>query len=1094
LRHDVLVPVNSKLQQLVSEYEVLRALEGHTAQSRGRQFNEHIAGVLRCCGITAEANVRTRAGEIDVLLEAGGVHYVLEAKWLADKADTGAVAKLQKRVRQRPAGTAGLFLSMSGYSGPALADVGDGERLEVFLLDRQHWEAVLYQGLPPAELIRRVRASAARDGRAFTPLPDLLRLPGEGRVPLTGGLTGDGEGAGRLRVFISHTSELADYPQRGLSYVAALRAAVLAAGHDPVEMGSFPAADLPPSDLCMKLVRSCDVYAGVLGTRYGTPVRDRPELSYTELEYETATRAFLTRLMFLLDPGPPAVGLTEPPDPETGKRQEAFRRRVTDRSGLTVAYFSSPAQLEERAKDSLRDVPAAGLRSDLAALLEAADKAAVEEGLPSFLPEGAGVLRMARKVRMVDRVRQPGDEKAGGEKDAPQAQEQAYRLPGERDERDEPPVEWQQAAREHERLVVLGHPGMGKSWLMRLEAHRLAEAALTDLAHGGAPGSMPVPVLVRADVLAGQHGRTLPDAVAGYLVGQGMLAERTREWFRDLAASGGVVLLVDALDEMPREAQTGGQAPRKRLEYLLRRWVEACPGARLVVASRLDGYTGPPARDMREAKLLPFTSNDIHVAVDAWELADEAGGWLRGRLDDPAVGGMARVPLLLALICSLAKARGSGAGLPTSRAELYEQVMWQFLSGGHRAADHGAPDPALDPGRRQDLLRVLTHVAFAFADTGRGWANRMPRAGVLDAVRGAGDAFTDLGMIAPQVLERIEQAGILVPADSPANGEQDYMFLHRTIAEYLVARHLSELPAGPRMTAVRDHQWFDSDWAEVFPLLAGLLASSGRFREAGELAAWFLGQKRDPLHYAFRTALRILGDVPDSGELLDSTQERKLHDMTARLLSSSVTRRVLATAITATTTLPRPVTDALMAHRDLYVEGDKVTEVFIRYVRQATALTPAGRKSDKVTEVHMAVLTDDDPDARRTAAQALPRHKGEVTEKLITQVTDRDPLVRRAAAATLAGREGDEVTKCLLTLLIDHAQYVRQEAARALAGRDDAAILMQLANPATWSGHPARIPEYFNLATIIADRTYLQVPRSDRDQVRNWLDDLTKRV
>lgn len=203
--------------------------------------------------------------------------------------------------------------------------------------------------------------------------------------------------------------------------------------------------------------------------------------------------------------------------------------------------------------------------------------------------------------------------------------------------------------------------------------------------------------------------------------------------------------------------------------------------------------------------------------------------------------------------------------------------------------------------------------------------------------------------------------------------------------------------------------------------------------------------------------------------------------MTARLLSSSVTRRVLATAITATTTLPRPVTDALMAHRDLYV-------------RQETALTPAGREGDKVTEVHMAVLTADDLYARRTATEALPMHKGEGTKELITLVTDRDPLVRRAAAATLAGREGDEVTKCLLTLLIDHAQYVRQEAARALAGRDDAAILMQLANPATWSGHPARIPEYFNLATIIADRTYLQVPRSDRDQVRNWLDDLTKRV
>ena len=41
------------------------------------------------------------------------------------------------------------------------------------------------------------------------------------------------------------------------------------------------------------------MYVGVLGTRYGSPVRDKPEVSYTELEFDTATGADLDRLVFM---------------------------------------------------------------------------------------------------------------------------------------------------------------------------------------------------------------------------------------------------------------------------------------------------------------------------------------------------------------------------------------------------------------------------------------------------------------------------------------------------------------------------------------------------------------------------------------------------------------------------------------------------------------------------------------------------------------------------------------------------------------------------------------------------------------------------
>ena len=141
---------------------------------------------------------------------------------------------------------------------------------------------------------------------------------------------GNGRGAGGgLRVFVSHTSELREFP-RGGSYVAAVERAVSACGHVIVDMADFPAGDMPPAELCAERVRSCDVYVGVLGTRYGSPVPDRPGLSYTELEFEAATETGLERLMFLLDTEAEDAGipLSRLIDLEFGARQEAFRRRV----------------------------------------------------------------------------------------------------------------------------------------------------------------------------------------------------------------------------------------------------------------------------------------------------------------------------------------------------------------------------------------------------------------------------------------------------------------------------------------------------------------------------------------------------------------------------------------------------------------------------------------------------------------------------------------------------------------------------------------------------------------------------------------------
>ena len=172
----------------------------------------------------------------------------------------------------------------------------------------------------------------------------------------------DSPGAGAPgRVFVSHTSELRNFPAGGKSYVAEAERAISAAGHVVVDMADFPAADQAAAELCAQRVRGCDVYVGLLGTRYGSPVRDTPEMSYTELEFDTATAAGLPRLVFLLDTSAADVGIpvAQLIDHAFGARQEAFRRRV-QAIGLVTQSFASPDQLGRLVERSLRELAVTG--------------------------------------------------------------------------------------------------------------------------------------------------------------------------------------------------------------------------------------------------------------------------------------------------------------------------------------------------------------------------------------------------------------------------------------------------------------------------------------------------------------------------------------------------------------------------------------------------------------------------------------------------------------------------------------------------------------------------------------------------------------
>ena len=148
---------------------------------------------------------------------------------------------------------------------------------------------------------------------------------------------------GPLRVFLSHTSDLGKHTETG-SFVAAAVEAVLRARHAVTDMAYFAARDTSPAAVCVEMVAQSDVYVGIVGLRYGSPVRDRPDVSYTELEFEAAGERGQPRLIVLIRDDSTSLPLTDEL-PERRARQVAFRRRLLD-SGLTVVGVGSPAELE----------------------------------------------------------------------------------------------------------------------------------------------------------------------------------------------------------------------------------------------------------------------------------------------------------------------------------------------------------------------------------------------------------------------------------------------------------------------------------------------------------------------------------------------------------------------------------------------------------------------------------------------------------------------------------------------------------------------------------------------------------------------------
>ena len=416
------------------------------------------------------------------------------------------------------------------------------------------------------------------------------------------------------------------------------------------------------------------------------------------------------------------------------------------------------------------------------------------------------------------------------------------------------------------RVVLVGEPGAGKTFLLR----RLVMALLRERGER-------VPVFVPLNAFKGVDASDKPQSFEAYV--QAQLDEALRPYFDRLLRDGRLVLICDALNEMPRQTADGERKLVEEVRTLLAK------APRFVVSCRIRDYQRDldalklerlEVRDMDLPAIRQFIEKHLRAEAPAfwtrigggelldayWKAVRDAGEPERFWQREKGVPGyttrwefytawkkmwqgaglipLARRPYLAGVICRLHRSQR----IPDNRAELYQAFIDDLIQREAESAKRrGQPFPD-----RAALEGFLDGVAL-----------RMQQLGVTVVRR---DAIADL----PGDVQAALDAALLVQEGD------DIRFSHQLLQEYFAARTLKE-----QMTRDDDPR----------PLLGAAWWSLATWRETGQMLAEYTHDAPAVARWLGRASpelgLEIMRRATPEGEPLNLDAETRQRLITAAL-------------------------------------------------------------------------------------------------------------------------------------------------------------------------------------------------------------------
>jgi formylglycine-generating enzyme required for sulfatase activity len=417
----------------------------------------------------------------------------------------------------------------------------------------------------------------------------------------------------------------------------------------------------------------------------------------------------------------------------------------------------------------------------------------------------------------------------------------------------------------HQRLVLLGEPGSGKSTFVNFVTLCLAGVHLGEepnLAHLREPlpaadeekddeqepqpwshgALLPVRVVLRDFAARGlppvgerATAKHLWDFIAAELE-EAALGDYASHLAQHLQRDGGLILL-DGLDEVPEP-----QRRREQIKQAVEDFAGTFRKCRFLVTSRTYAYQKQAWRldSFQETVLAPFDQGQIRRFVKRWyahiaQLRDLSSDEVQGRaallqraiVNSERLQALAERPLLLTLMASLHAWRGGS--LPEKREALYADTVDLLLDWWERPkavrdgkGNYVVRQPSLaewlrvDREKVRDLLERLAYEAHAAQPELLGTAD-VPEGQLLGGLM----RLSQNPEANPAQLVRYlsQRAGLLV-----TRGVSVYTFPHRTFQEYLAACHLTDFDYPDEVAELARAD--PNRWREV-ALLAGAKAARG---------------------------------------------------------------------------------------------------------------------------------------------------------------------------------------------------------------------------------------------------------------------------